>query len=82
MLCYAAEYRPSMTWFNRFSNYAKRDFNEANIGRLHGIFEAFMTSAANVDPSTFRLAERFSIAIFEAALYGQFSDFMDNRQAS
>jgi hypothetical protein len=73
MLCYADEYRPSMTRFlNRFSNHAKKQFDQEAIARLAKIFESFLSSVRAIDPAAFKISDRFSIAIFEAALYGHF----------
>ncbi|MGO9486793.1 MAG: DUF262 domain-containing protein [Rhodomicrobium sp.] len=74
MLCYATEYRPSMTRFlNRFSNHAKKNFDCDKIVILKQILEAFLTSTKDIDPAVFKLNERFSIAVFEAALYGKYA---------
>ncbi|MGA9766510.1 MAG: DUF262 domain-containing protein [Rhodomicrobium sp.] len=73
MLCFADEYRPSMTRFlNRFSNHAKKTFNDELIAKLQRIFEAFLSSSSSIDPAAFKISDRFSIAVFEAALYGKF----------
>ena len=74
MLCYSSEYRPSMTRFlNRFSNYAKKTFDNDKIAVLRQMLESFLTSTQDIDPAAFKLNERFSIAIFEAALYGKYA---------
>jgi uncharacterized protein with ParB-like and HNH nuclease domain len=71
MICYTKEYRPSMTRFlNRFSNEAKKHYDSGKISLLKNLFELFLISTENIDPSLFRLSGRFSIAVFEAAFYG------------
>lgn len=71
MLCYLDQYKPSMTRFlNRFSNYAKRDMSENSVTLLKNIFVNFLNLVKPLDANLFRLSGRFSIAIFEAALYG------------
>ena len=73
MLCYAHEYRPSMTRFlNRFSNFAKKNFDSESIEYLRVVFDSLMKSFEHLDPAVFRPADRFSIALFEAALYGRY----------
>jgi Protein of unknown function DUF262 len=72
MLCYADEYRPSMTRFlNRFSNHAKKHLSSDDVAYLQNLFDKFLDAASRVDAASFRLADRFSIAVFEAAFYGR-----------
>ncbi len=71
MLCYSDQYRPSMTRFlNRFSNFAKKNFGEEKLLTLKAIFEKFLDALADVGAEEFQLNDRFSVAIFEAALFG------------
>jgi hypothetical protein len=71
MLYYSDEYRPSMTRFlNRFSHFAKRDLKDGRLESAKVIFDKFMESIQAVDPDAFKLNDRFSIAVFESALFG------------
>lgn len=75
MLCYVEEYKPSMTRFlNRFSNYAKKNFTSSDVEFLRQIFDSLMTSIEGLEPADFKLADRFSVALFEAVLCGRYKE--------
>lgn len=81
MLCYAEEYKPSMTRFlNKFSRYAKDKFSAADIEFLKYLFDKFLSSLADVPVSMFKLSGRFSIAVFESTLYGSCRPLWDGRK--
>ncbi|MBS0235565.1 MAG: DUF262 domain-containing protein [Proteobacteria bacterium] len=80
MLCYSAQYSPSMTRFlNRFSNYAKKNFDADTVSHLKAIFESLMAALDGLEPGLFRLSDRFSIAIFEALLVGRYQKCFDKK---
>jgi Protein of unknown function DUF262 len=80
MLLYSHEYRPSMTRFlNRFSNYAKKNLQEADIAFLKDLFERFLISLDRVPPEAFRAAGRFSIGVFESVLFGRCAQLWADR---
>lgn len=71
MLCYADQYKPSMTRFlNRFSGYAKTKFSANDIEALKRIFERFMASVEKINLAPFKPTGRLSVAMFEAAFVG------------
>jgi Protein of unknown function DUF262 len=75
MLCYADQYRPSMTRFlNRFSRETKKVYDKGTVEFLAKLFEEFLEKIKDIDISDFRLSSKFSIAMFEAAFVGSCTD--------
>lgn len=77
MLVKGDEYKPSMTRFlNTFSNFAKLHMTSKDIKRLIHIFDAFVRATSTFESNVFHspTAQRFSIALFEAAFVGWCTD--------
>lgn len=77
MLVKGDEYKPSMTRFlNTFSNFAKRNMTNEEIDKLVHIFKSFVTATSSLNSNMFHspTAQRFSIALFEAAFVGWCTD--------
>lgn len=70
MLTYSQSYKPSMARFlNVFSSVAKKTFSDVEIILVKEIFDRFMDQLQAVNPSNFKLSDRFSIGVFEAAIF-------------
>lgn len=68
MLDGGATYSPSMTKFlNLFSKHAK-SWDDAKIGYLRSLFDAFLSASSNLPPKSFYgpVTAKFNISIFEA----------------
>jgi hypothetical protein len=82
MLISAGKYKPSMARFlNVFSSEAKKNFSEEDVMLCKNIFENFLDRTSAVDPNSYKLSDRFSVGVFEAAMYASAKTAWNDRDA-
>ncbi len=79
MLMDSRTYSPSMTRFlNSFSNRSKRFAFELNA-YFSSLFDSFMSASENLSDNTFRVGNRFNIALFEAVFVAVCEPFFTSK---